>query len=122
MKPKQLWSIGGVACLLVILGCCLASNVNPARRSEATIRDELLSATPIGSDEATVDHYAKRHFPQDNFFQWVDTETGKLLMLCYGCYNTWDCFPFSTCVQAAWYFDKNGKLTAISVSKWVDAP
>jgi hypothetical protein len=95
---------------------------NPARRPEKEIRGELLRATPLGSSVADVDRYAKSRFTQDNFFRWHDTENGKLLILCYGCYYSLDTFPFVMCVQASWQFDKGGKLGSVGVSKWCECP
>jgi hypothetical protein len=122
MTRNRLWAIVGVCWLVAIVGSLFLWSLDPARRPEATIRDELLKATPIGSDESTVDEYAKRHFRQDNFFHWGKDDSGRYLMLCCGSYLTLKEFPFSTCVQASWKFDQQGKLASISVSKWVDAP
>jgi hypothetical protein len=119
---KKGWAIGAAICLLVMGSCFLSTFNFSARRSEQVIREELLQATPLGSTVDDVDRYAKSRFRQDNFFQCVKTENGKLLMLCYGCYNTLEGFPFATCVQASWQFDEGGKLVRVGVSKWCDCP
>lgn len=121
MRSKRLWGIGVSICLAVVLGCCLLAGLNPARRSDQSIREEMHNKTPLGSDEAFVDRYAKSQFAQDNFFNWRKTDTGKSLDVLYGCYQTWNDFPFATCVQIVWQFDGDHKLTDISVSRWVDS-
>jgi hypothetical protein len=110
------------ASFLAVFGCCLFSTFNSARRPNEAIEDELLRATPLGSDEAAVDRYAKEHFAQDNFFEWRNSEAGRILSARYGCYQTLENFPFATCVEVTWSFDKDKKLTRISVGKWVDLP
>ena len=124
MGPSSRWGwvIAGSVCALALIGCCLCSILDPSRRSEAVIRDEILKATPIGTTEDFVDRYAKSRFKQDNFFTWVRDDDRKILMVCYGCYATVENFPYSTCVRITWSFDKDGKLTAVTASKWVDAP
>ena len=121
MTSKRLCVIGAAICFTGILGCCLLAGLNPARRSDQSIREELHNKTPLGSDEAFVDRYAKSQFAQDNFFNWRKTDSGKSLDVLYGCYQTWDHFPFATCVRIVWQFDEDHKLSEISVSRWVDS-
>src|SRR5262245_52526005 len=122
MKRKRLWLLIGVPSLGAVLGCCVFSSCSSARKPDAAIREELLQATPIGSDVDAVERYAKQHFRQDDFYGWRETETGKDLAVLYGCYQTLDHFPWSTCVRVTWHFDSNQRLTEITVFRWLDGP
>jgi hypothetical protein len=121
MTKKQLWTCFGIAVLVGFCSCCVLPAVfNPARRSDESIRTELLEATPLGSSKEVVDLYAKKHFRQDNFFHWRDTDEGQVLQVFYGSYL--DHFPLATCVRATWQFDAEGRLSDVHVERWVDGP
>jgi hypothetical protein len=98
MKSKRLWMLICGSPFLAVFACCLFSTFNSARRPNKAIEAELLRATPVGSDEAAVEHYAKEHFAQDNFFQWRESEAGRTLSALYGSYQTLESFP----LQRVW--------------------
>jgi hypothetical protein len=108
--------------LPLLISCCLWSTVlNAARRSDAVIRAEILSATPPRSSRQVVENYAKSRFTQDNFFHWDDPQQKNELTALYGEYWASDSFPWSVCVRVTWKFDSSG-LNDVVVDRWMDAP
>jgi hypothetical protein len=107
-----------VICLSV---CVLTTLFNPARKSDAAIREELLIATPLGSSETQVKQYAQRRFGEVRGGRVPGAE-GKVLSVTYGTYLPLDDLPWPAVVNASWYFDKEGKLERVGASRYSDSP
>jgi hypothetical protein len=83
----------------------------------------MLLATPIGTEYTESRKYIDHRYPQvwDALGDY-HAKHPKVVHVIYGSYMDSRNFPFSTVVKVVWYFDPNGKLEEIRVSRFVDAP
>jgi hypothetical protein len=83
----------------------------------------MLMATPIGTEYAEARKYIDHRFPQ--VFANLgdrDRKQPKVVYVTYGTYVEPRHFPFANVVTVSWYFDPNGRLEKITVSRYVDGP
>ena len=114
--------------LLLLFGSCGSCIVkdlrSPARQSDEAIQAEMLLATPIATEYAEARRYIDHRFPGNVWDAWIDYhgKHPKKVYVKYGSYTEQSGFPLSTVVQVSWWFDPDGRLEEIKVSRHGDGP
>lgn len=115
-------------CLFVFGLCCIFVYVfwplNPARRPDAEIRNEMLRLTPIGSDRKDVEAALQSRFGA-NIENWqgkANDGAGMLLTVLYGRYYAFESLPLETFVRVTYRFDGHDKLISVGVLKYCLGP
>jgi hypothetical protein len=111
--------------LLSLFACCgswITTDLrSPARQADATIQADILRQTPIGTKYSDGREYIDSHFGQV-FTTWPeqDGKTVNHTYVEYGSYTQARNFPFANVVRIHWYFNADGVLERISVSRYLD--
>jgi hypothetical protein len=83
----------------------------------------MLMATPIGTEYSEAKKYIDHRFPRvlENCGD-RDRKQPKVVYVTYGTYVEPGNFPFANVVNVSWYFDPNGRLEKITVTRYMDGP
>jgi hypothetical protein len=90
-----------------------------ARHSPEAMREELLALTPLGTSVEGVETSLEEHGRREGLC-WREYEDGRKseLMARYATYRTLQSLVFPTIVQAHYHFDREGKLTDITLHRY----
>jgi hypothetical protein len=110
-----------IVAVLVIAGAAFYFFSNPLRKSDADLRAWLLTATPLGSSQATVSTTLDQLGWNDPRYQqtWPSPATKPFLGGELGGYQG---FPWYVTVRAFWEFDDNNRLQNIRIHRVHDSP
>lgn len=118
-SSKLLVTVVVVMLMGLIFGIVLLT-FHPARRSNDEIRREVLELTPLGCNAADVERFARERLGRVTVVYYADAGCPRHMAASYGHYFDMHSLPWSTTVRVMWFFNKEGRLDDIQISRFND--